>query len=368
MLQANKLLIVLFSGLCLSSCSGGKPAKQAPPPERMVSVKVKAASMQAISRFLETAGELKADKEVKVSAEKAGQIQRIFVKEGSWVYEGQAIVRVEGDGAQAELDLARSNYESYQSLYEEGAVSRMELKSYETLYKAAKSQVDNLDLQASISGKVGEIYVDVGDFVNIGSPIMELVRIRPLRVSYNIPEKAIPYIKVGQEVSISTDAYPGKSFKALIDFVSPRVDTTSRSILVRAKVLDPGSELKANQFVNIRQEIIKKQSLVVPEESIYLDQGQEYVYLANVIASDNEAISNNGIASSQAPRNDTTTPGNDTRAARVAVKTGLRQKGVVEITDGLSNGELVVYAGLHSIFPGAKLMIVNQQDIEPKHD
>lgn len=318
----------------LNSC--GKPQKKPNPQARPVAVKFEAADTGSISRKFQTVGELKADKEVSIRAERPGQIEEIFVTEGGWVNIDQAVVKIEGDDAEAELALARSNYNSFESLYKEGAISEQELKVYETAYRKAQAAMENLEICSRLSGTVGQIYIDKGDFVNIGDPIMDLVKLYPLRVSYNVPEKTIPLIEVGDMVVIRTDAEPDKEIPAYVDFISPRVDTNSRSVLVRAKVDTSNANaknLKANLFVKVEQEIrTVDDTILVREEAVYLDQGQEYIYLA-------DGDSDNGY-----------------KAKRVPIETGIRDSsGLVEITSGVSNGDLVIFAGLHSIYPGATL-------------
>ena len=324
----------------LVSCSKKQAEPQAAPP---VAVKFEEVKAQSISQEFTTAGELKADREILVSAEIAGQIEAILVKEGEWIREGQILVRVKGDDAKADLAKAKSDYESFLSLYEQGAISKRELLQYETLLKKAEAVLDHLNIKALISGTVGEIYVDPGDFTSQGSKIMDLVKSRPLRVSYSIPEKLIPLVKLGQPVEINTEAYPNQVFTGFVDFIAPKVDTTSRTVLVRAQVDDPKAQLKVNQFVEVKQKIKKHEdALLVKEESVYLDQGQEYLYLAR--PSDKEE---------------------SYKAERVAIKTGLRQiskdaegkeQARVEIVNGIQEGDLVIYAGLHSIYPGAELL------------
>ncbi len=348
-----RYLYILALILILSSC--GKKAAEQAMGARPVTVKYEAARYGTIAKSFETVGELKADKEVQVAAERAGQVEYIYVKEGSWVYEGQILAKIKGEDASAELDQAENDYNSFKSLYEQGAVSQQELLKYQTTLKKAQSTISNLEIRSRISGIVGQIYIDPGDFVNLGTLIMDLVKNRPLRVSYNIPEKAIPLVKIGDLVSISSDAEANKTIKAYVDFISPRVDPKSRAVLVRARLDDSmAANLKANQFVKVKQEIQKvAKTILVRETAIYLDQGQEYVYIAVPKSSKERSSFKDGKQISGAGE----------IAQRMPIKVGLRDdNGHVEIIEGINNGDLVIYAGLHSIYPGATLAVVNETD------
>lgn len=346
-------LAVLFISFFISSCAKKAPEAVAPKP---VFVKFEAASYQPITQEFETAGELKADKEITVSAERAGQIEQIFVSEGSWARKGAALIKVKGQDVAADLKLAKADYEAYEKLYKQGAISKQEFIRYQTALDKISSQVDNLLITAITDGMIGEIYVDPGDYVNLGDPILELVKVYPLRVTYSVPERLISYLKLGQKVELSSEAFPGTIFNATVDFISPKVDQSTRAVMVRANISNPNSLLKANQFMNVKQIIQnKEQSLLVKEESIYIDQGQEYLFIAKPIEKNTEAKPTTTKNANQGPQPTHT-------AERVSIKTGLRKPGYVEILEGIEEGDLVVYAGLTGIYPGAKLVQVQEEE------
>lgn len=314
----------------LFSCS---KLKQASPPRREVFVKFQKAELMQLFEEFETVGELKADKEILVSAERAGQVQKVYITEGRWVAQGASLVQIKGDDVKSDLQLAQADYERMKVLYEKGAISSQNLMQYENKLNITEAQADNLLITAITDGFIGEIYVDPGDYVRQGDRIMDLVKIYPLRVSYSVPERLLPYLKPSQLVDFSTDLDPDIYYQARVDFISPRVDPETRTILIRAQLISQVPSLKANQFVRVRQRInYSKESIVVKEESIFIEQGQEYVYIADVKSD-----------------------GSGYLARRAPIKTGLRQGSIVQIIDGVDEGENVVYAGLQSIYPGADL-------------
>lgn len=347
----------ILGSLCLitGSCSQ-KPIESVPP--KPVFVKFEAVTYQPISQEFETAGELKADKEIVVAAERQGQVEEIFVSEGSWIGRGAALVKIKGEDVDADLKLAKADYDVYKKLFDEGAISKQEFLRYQIGLEKTSSLIDNLLITAITDGTIGEIYVDPGDYVNMGDPILELVKVYPLRVTYSIPEKLIPLVSLGQPVELSSEAFPNIVFNAVVSFISPSVDQSNRAIMVRATVTNPNKLLKANQFMNIKQTIQNKEdSLLVREEAIYIDQGQEYLFIAKPIAEKNEAENH---ATKKKPANQEPQPTHI--AERVAIKTGLRKPGFVEIIEGVNEGDLVIYAGLTGIYPGAKLVHVTDDE------
>ena len=323
--------------------------------EKPLFTKFEEAVTRSVSQSFETAGEIKADEEILVAAEREGQIEKIYVKEGAWVKAGAPLVKIKGDDIVSDLKKAEADYESYEKLYEAGAVSKLEFAQYEANLSKIKSQMSNLNITAITSGVVGEIFVDLGDYVKAGDKVLDLIKLYPLRLSYSIPERLLSKVSIGQIVNFTTDSAPGEEFSAKVDFISPKVDSMSRTILVRALVDASTKKLKANQFVIIKQ-IIKDipNALMVREEAVYLDQGAEYLYLADLI--EEEAPS---AEEAEAPAN--TPPGPSHTARRVKVKTGLREPGWVQILEGIEAGDNVIYAGLTTIYPGAKIIRVMEE-------
>ncbi len=357
----------LFTGialLLLASCAKGGP----PPPDRKVppvQVRFEAASFSSISESFETAGELKADKEAQVSGETSGTVEAILVKEGDYAEQGALLIKIKADDVRADLKLAKSDFESYKALEAEGAVSKQELNQKEAEYTRLLANLDNREIRAPFSGHVGQVYVDLGDYLSLGAPILDLVKNYPLRVTFTIPEKLIPYIKMGQQVYLEADSYPGRKINSIVDFISPRVDPVTRTVLVRSLISDQSAYkyLKTNQFVKVSQDIVNKsQALTVREEAIYLDQGQQFLYLAN--PSDEKTEDPSLRAKSGNPQKASQDGIFEEIplyiAEKVAIETGIRQDGKVEIVEGIKVGDNVVYSGLQKIYPGAKLINVSE--------
>jgi membrane fusion protein (multidrug efflux system) len=190
--------------------------------------------------------------------------------------------------------------------------------------------------------------------VALGDPIMDLVKIYPLRVSFTIPERLITKVAVGQTIILSSDSSPGKEYLANVDFIAPRVDPQTRTILVRALLANPDKFLKANQYVRVKAIISDDDNvLAVKEAAVYLDQGQEFLYLAVPMKDIDARIGKTDAQGTPLPTH---------IAELVPIKTGLREPGRVQILEGVKQGDNVIYAGLHSIYPGAQLIKVEEQN------
>jgi membrane fusion protein (multidrug efflux system) len=347
---SSRRLIFLTLIFTMFSCAKPPEMKQ----EKSLYVKFKASELGEIRQEFTTAGQIKAAEDIQVSAQRAGRVLKIFVHEGQYVERGAKLVEIQGKDIDADLLKAKKDFESYQSLFNEGAISELELNAYKAEFARLQSFKNDLLITASISGQVGDIQLDQGDFVKLGDPILELVKLNPLEISYTIPEKLLAKVKLGDSLHFTTDSYPDKEFSAKVKFISPRVDENTRTTLVRA-LIDPSKfVLKANQFVKIKQVFNHQQDiLLVPEEAVYLDQGQEYIFTADLLEQDAEA---NNAPKAPGP------PPPTHKAKKNKVVTGLRKPGFVQILDGVNEGDLIVYAGLTSIYDGAKLIQVKETD------
>ncbi len=334
MFKILKLISVIFLFSFTIACSQKNPPAK---PSRPLPVKFEGALRTNLAQDFETVAELKAFREITVAAERAGQLASVLVREGDWVSEGQPLVKIKGEDVKAELAKAQENYRAFKKLYDQEAISRTEFLTYETALKSAEATYGNLMIRAISSGVVGKIIVDPGDFLRAGDPILELIKVDPLRVSYTVPERLIPYVSLGQELELTSDLDKSLVSKARVDFISPSVNPETKSVLVRASLISNSGQLKPNQYVRIKQRVKDRNNIIaVREEAIYLDQGQEYIFIAE--PADEDGFYN---------------------AVKKPVETGLRKDALVEVTKGISEGELVIYAGLYSIYEGAKLTSVD---------
>lgn len=348
----NIFAILTFS-FVLFSCAKPPAAKK----EKSIFVKFEAAKYGEVIEEFSTAGELKANEDVVVSAQRPGRVISINVREGQYVEAGTKLFELSGKDVDADLTKALADYNSYKKLYDEGAISKLELANYKATLDRLSSFKNDLVTRAQISGQIGEIFIDQGDYVKDGDQILELVKLYPLEITYSIPERLIPKVKLGQEVILKTDSYPGKEFKAEVKFISPKVDEQTRSTLVRASLVASKYPLKANQYVEVTQILgASTDFILVPEEAIYIDQGQEYIFTAHSI----EKTEEEKKADAQKAKLPGPPPATHT-AKKNKVLTGLRKPGFVQIVEGIKEDDQVVYAGLTSIYDGAKLVQVKEQ-------
>jgi multidrug efflux pump subunit AcrA (membrane-fusion protein) len=168
-----------------------------------------------------------------------------------------------GDVSRSTFDIQKAQYEQAQQLFEtivNGARQNYAaLQTARAAYQVTKAQVDQAQkavndtvILAPIAGFVADRPVDVGEYVTTSSKIATIVRTNPLRLKIDVPEQAVPEVKIGQTVEIRVSAYSDKIFNGHIARVSPNINQASRTLTVEAEVNNSEGLLKPGQFTTAR--------------------------------------------------------------------------------------------------------------------
>lgn len=188
-----------------------------------------------------------------IAPRSAGYVAAVLVHEGDTVRRGQLLLRLQDDdlaSGEAELaarsELARRQWERAQGLRAQGFVSQAELDRNHTEYRAAKaalarsqSQRRFLHLSAPADGLILKRDVEVGQFVNMGQPLLYLACCAPLRVVAEVDEEDIGRVQPGQAVLLHADALGEAVLQGEVSEITPKGDPVSRSYRVRMKIAEP---------------------------------------------------------------------------------------------------------------------------------
>jgi multidrug efflux pump subunit AcrA (membrane-fusion protein) len=202
--------------------------------------------------------------------------------------------------AAADLTDAEQKYKRAQSLLETGVIPRQQYDEAEARYKSARAaydlaaqQVENMrasmrqtqaslnlankrlrdtQIRAPFAGHVKSREVTIGQYLKIQTPVMTIVNIDPLRARLSVPEKMSPWVRVGREVKLGLEAFPGRVFTGRISRINPSVDEKNRTFEIEALVTNGAAELKPGSFVKATIQTDKEDSiLAVPySAAIYL--------------------------------------------------------------------------------------------------
>ncbi|WP_122553435.1 efflux RND transporter periplasmic adaptor subunit [Pseudomonas viridiflava] len=358
MLGVVMLVVLALAGYKAFSIYRQIQQFSAPKPPVSVAV-VNAVELPWQSR-LPAIGTLKAVQGVDLSLEIAGTVKALLFESGQKVRVGQPLLQLDSDverallgTAEADLGLAQVEHGRGSRLVGDQAISRGDFDKLAAQLKKASATVAQLkaslakkQILAPFSGTIGIRQVDVGDYLASGTVIATLQDLSSLYVDFHVPEQALPKLSVGQRVQVSVSAYPGQSFDATISAINPRVDESTRNVLIRATQPNPDSRLLPGMFVDLQVILPSAPSqIVVPESAITYTLYGNSVYV--VVARQTEA----GKPESS-PRDEP-----QLTVERRFVKTGEHREGNVVILEGLKAGDQVVSGGQLKLDNGVHVAI-----------
>ena len=241
------------------------------------------------------------------------------------LFEKKLLSQAEFDKSSAQAEVARRQYDiarntsmqQYQALL--AARARVSL--------ARKALADTV-VRAPFAGVVGERLVSVGDYVTRGMKVASVLRTNPLRLQLTVPQQYSVEVGVGRAVALEVDTAPGKTFTGQVRYVSPALQTESRTLIVEAVVRNDGGTLKPGSFATAQiEQSSKKPGILVPASAVRTISGTSRVF---VVASD--------------------------RAEERLVTLGQAVDDRVEITTGLKTGERVATSNVTQLVDGARVV------------
>ncbi len=299
--------------------------------------------IQDILDSAEAVGTLRADESVIIRPEIAGKIVSYDFQEGQLVKAGTVIIRLDSEMnkaqlAQAEANLALSKLKIWraEALLKKNFGKKGDLDEAATSLKVNEAQVifekarlDKTSLVAPFDGILGLRKFSLGDYVQIGQDLVNIEKINPLKVDFTLPEIYASVIKSGQEIELDVPALSSMKFKGQVYAVNPHIDEEGRNLSIRAKLENTDLSLKPGMFVKVKAILgMRKNSLIIPEEAL--------------IPSNNEVSVFKVVGQT---------------AQLIKIKVGLRQKGTIEVLEGITANDLIITAGHSKLAPGMKVMI-----------
>jgi len=358
-----------------------------------VVVTVERVARRTITQTVSATGVLRPETEVKLSSETSGEILAVLVKEGDTVRRGQLLVRIRPDIAQtqleqfaaaaeaarlsaevakAELERARSELQRVSELYARNFLSRQELEQAQALYqqalgryqaalaerdraqaalRQAQLQVSRTAIYAPIDGIVTSLSVAVGEKV-VGTTQMqgtELLRIADLRrmlAVVEVNENDVPLLQIGDSATVTVDAIPRRSFRAVVTEIAHSPKTTRTTAF--------GAAAAPEEVVNFEVKLLLLDSdpRLRPGMSCYAEIRTETRH--NVLAVPIQAVTvrpeeRDTLGNTRKEPPTIVFVHENGRARRVEVETGISDRDYIEIRKGLREGQEVISGSFHAI-------------------
>jgi membrane fusion protein, multidrug efflux system len=345
------LIAILFSAVSCGRKDVAGPGSVPNPADREQAVEVMPVAVMSLSETVGLVGTIAANESAELRSEIPGTITAIHFAEGERIGKNSPLIALDTRELEAQLAESRAGFllasqvlDRNQSLLEDDAVSRLEVDAAVAEHARLKAAIDLLEVRlakssilAPFDGVTGSRSLSVGDFITSATVITTVDDLSRLKVEMQVPERYLPNLKPGGTFTLrAATSAPGEEVTGEVYFVSPRIDESTRSTLVKGYINDPPPFLKPGMFANITL-ILRTvpEALVVPETAI-LSSARGTVL---IVPAEKDGA---------------------TVAEFVPVKTGIRVPGFVQITPvgpPVKAGDKIVSSGVGGLilFPGVKL-------------
>jgi membrane fusion protein (multidrug efflux system) len=358
-----RLGAMLICGLILQACGqedSETVAEVLHPPVMVVT-----SELRDVADRIRATGQLMAKAEATIAAQVKGQVTEIQVKEGEAVEAGRVLLVIDPERrelevanaqaqlaeAQAELGVAKRNYQRTKRLSKGNVASEARLDEDRTRESLARSAANGAEarlglarraledstVSAPFSGLIARRHVSVGEYLSIGTALFDLVALDPIEVEFNLAEVDSSKVALGHSVEISIAPYPDETFAATVSVISPTIDPRTRTLRVKAELPNPDGRIRPGLFAHTDLGVSERLGvIVVPDDAVVQRADGPVIF----------RLDDSG------------------RAERRLVETGVHLDGWVEVSSGLSPGDVVVVRGQTRIDDGVAVS-VRQADGQP---
>jgi membrane fusion protein (multidrug efflux system) len=242
------------------------------------------------------------------------------------LYERKLLAKAEFDQRSAQAEVARRQYD----IARNGALQQYQalLAARARLTLAKKALADTV-VRSPFAGVVGQRLVSVGAYVTRGTKVASVLRTNPLRLNLTVPQQYSAEVAVGRPVLLEVDAAPGQRFEGQVRYVSPALQTDSRTLIVEALVPNNTGLLKPGSFATARiEQASERPGVLVPAAAVRTISGTSRVFVVS-----------------------------GEHAEERIVTLGQTVDDLVEITTGLKAGEHVATSNVEQLADGSRVTV-----------
>ena len=308
---------------------------------------------EAFSHFLELQGSVTTKDLMVIYPQFSGILTNVYVTEGQKVKKGQVLARIDDGGLSQQLaqlkiqaELSKTTFERQQRLWDQKIGSEMQYLQAKSNYESQTQAIAQLEQQvaktvvtAPFSGSIDDVMSEQGSVVMPGqTALMRIVSLKNMYIVTDVPEKYVANIKRNKKVLVDFPIL-NKQMVSSIRQVGDYIDPNNRSFKVEISVPNDDSSIKPNLTAKLRiNDYSSENALLIPQSVISENAlGEQYIY---VIKEKN---------------------GDEATAEKTIIKTGMTQGDIIEVIEGLENGQEIILEGARSVNDGQKVKIINQE-------
>ena len=308
------------------------------------------AKSEVFNHFLELQGSVETKQNVVINAEMGGILQQIYVKEGQKVSKGQLLARIDDGGMSQQLtqmqiqaDLAKTTFERQKRLWDQKIGSEIQYLQAKSNYEGQQSAVNQMKSQLSkstitapFSGTVDDIITEQGSVVSPGqTPILRIVNLSDMYIKTDVPEGYISDVSVGKSVEVTFPVL-GKTVETKIRQTGNYINPDNRTFNAEIEVPNKDKNIKPNLTARLRiNDYTNENALMIPQSIISENaEGDQYIFVLDSIN------------------------GQKAVAKQTIIKTGKTQGDVIEVLEGVEDGDEIIEEGARSVKDGQTVKII----------
>ncbi len=355
----TKHLIITIIATCLITLPGCSP------PEKSETIREKP-HMVRIEKIIEcdlpvtvsAVGRLIPNREVVISSQVAGIVAAYKADVGSKILKGNSLVQLDPTDYRLVLDEARANllsaranlaatanaFKRARQLLPENVITPEAFDKFEAGYKTsgaravqletavnmAQRQLDKTNINAPFGGYVTRRFVEIGQNIAVGEPVMAMADMKTMRIKVHLNERDYVHLDKDDPVTVRIEAYPASLFPGKVDKIGIKADPLTNTFEVEILVENPGIILKAGLTarVSIRTDILRD-AIMIPQSCVLFREDRKEVFIIE----------------------------NKDTAANREIELGRTQGARVRIIKGLVSGDTLVVTGSQYLRSGDKVTI-----------
>jgi membrane fusion protein (multidrug efflux system) len=301
---------------------------------------------------IQSIGGIRAINGVGIANELPGVVTELLFESGQRVKKGDILIRLDSDIEQAalatrraEAQLASKEYQRNANLIAKRAVSQSTVDEKKAAQDTARARVQEAEaqlgkkvLRAPFDGVLGLRLADIGEYLFVGTPIVEINMLNPILVEYTLSEKELASVDIGDPVEVTVAATGLEVFKGTVTAINSSVTPETRTVQLRAQLPNPQQDLKPGMFATIRtlaEDV--RQVVVIPNTALSFNTYGNFAY-ALIENSEGQLVTE-----------------------RRTLETGATRDGMTEVKKGLELGERIIATGLLRLRAGQTVQ-VKQKD------
>lgn len=362
-IRSNRLyLLILFlvGALALPGCSeqqAAQPPKGRPP----TPVRVAEVVNRTVQQTVELVGTVEPWRRSIVAGEIAALVERFPVEEGRAVKRGELLAQLRTDTLIIQLNAAEATHRESEARYQQAkkdleriktlfakelitqkeyddaltqeAALALRLAQLESALLQVKDRLKKTRVVAPFDGWVTKEFTEVGQWIEAGGPIVELVDLSRVQVEVPLPERYVGEIRVGASVTASFDGLPGFQARGRVFSVLAQADRNSRTFPIKVELPNVDLRIKSGLVSRVILQVGEPyEALVIPKDALVLRGGSEFVFVMK-----------------------------DGSVSQVSVIAVNHINSEVEVKGQLEPGMIVVVEGNERLFPGQPVRVLEEE-------